>query len=463
MKTWLAIPLFLAALTGEDAVPPAAGDPASRPPAESAALTGDEAVPPAAGESAPSAPAPTATPAPTPAPHQAARRETPPIRVAGAGPELGEFRQWKGRPKEPFTEPEKSFRAAFDALKEKYVDAGLTDADLWRAATAGMLQNAGGRPYDELLSPAEMSEIHGHLGGEIVGIGVEIHFDDDTGMAIVRGVLPGGAAEKAGLEAGDAILKVDGKAFRGKQVRDIVYAIRGKEGEPVTLSLLREANVVTKTLKRTRVVIQSVTAEVLPDDVGLLTITSFNKKTPALLESALGRLEKDKVTALVVDLRDCPGGHFEKVLEGAGLLLPEGATIVTAVHRGGAEEAYKAKGGTPLDRVPVAVIVNEKTASGGEILAGALQEQGAVVIGKKTHGKWNVQMIEPLPNDYAIKFTTAVFKSAGGELLDGVGLLPDIEVEMDEEAHKAAVRATTPDARIAADPQLRVAVNALRR
>lgn len=427
-----------------------------------AALTAEDPVPPAAATPPQATPAPTATPAPAPAPSPAAR-----IQVAGAlakaGGEPGVFGEWKGRPEEPFTEGEKSFRKTMELLKEKYVDAGLTEADLWHAATQGLLANAGGRKYDELLAPAAMKEIEGHLGGEIVGIGIEIKFDEETGLAIVKGLIPGGAAEKSGIQPGDAILKVDGKSFRGKQFRDIVYAIRGKEGDPVTLSLLRDANVVTRTVKRAKVAILSVTEEVLPGDVGLLVVKTFHEKTPALLREALGRLAARKVKALVVDLRDCPGGHFEKVLEGAGTLLPKGATIVTAVGRDGMERTYKAEGGEVLSGVKVAVLVNEHTSSGGEILAGALQADGALVVGNKTYGKWNVQMIEPLPNGFHVKFTTAVFKSAKGEMLDGVGLLPDIEVEMDEAAFEASKRAGDAPARISADAQLRVAVNALLR
>lgn len=372
------------------------------------------------------------------------------------------FKHWKAKPSEAYGEPEKSFRKAFDVLKEQYVDEGLSEADLWRAATQGLLEHAGERPYDQLLAPAALAEISGSLGGEIIGIGVEIRFDDVTGMAVVKGVIPGSAAEKGGLQPGDGILKVDGKAFRGKQFRDVVYAIRGKEGEPVTLSLLRDASVVSKTLKRAKVAIVSVEDSVVDGDVGVLAIRTFHDKTPALLREAAARLTKRKVKALVVDLRDCPGGHFEKVLEGAGLLLPKGSTIVTAVKRGEVEEAFKAEGGPLFSGLPIAVLVNEKTASGGEILAGALQANGALVVGNKTHGKWNVQMIHSLPNDWAIKFTTAVFKSAGGEMLDGVGLLPDIEVTMDDAAWDAAQRASE-EGRLAADSQLRVAVNTLRR
>ena len=405
-----------------------------------AALTGDDPLPPAAGGGS----------TPTPA-------------VAGAvGSEPGDFREWKGKPTEPFGDAEKSFRKAMTILKEKYVDAGLTEEDLWRGAAEGMLANAGGRKYDELLSPSEMKEIEGHLGGEIVGIGVEIKFDDTSGLAMVKGVLPGGAAEKNGLLAGDAILKVDGKSFRGKQYRDVLYAIRGKEGDPVTLTLLRDANVITKTVKRAKVAIQSVSDLVVAGDVGVLTIKTFHEKTPALVREALARLAARKVKALVVDLRNCPGGHFEKVLDGAGALLPKGTTIVSAVPRTGAEETYKAEGGAVLGALPTAVLVNEHTSSGGEILAGALQANGALVVGKKTYGKWNVQMIESLPNGYAMKFTTAIFKTPKGESLDGVGLLPDIEVEMDEAAFEAA-RNAPEAARVAADSQLRVAVNSLKR
>ena len=368
----------------------------------------------------------------------------------------------RSRPAEKFTDGQKAFDKAMKELLEKYVDEGVSADDLWRGATQGMLEHAGERPWDTLLSPTDLEEMMGSLGGEIVGIGVEIKFDEDTGVTMVRGVLPGSAAEKAGMMKGDQILRIDGKSYKGRDLREVVNAIRGKAGAEVSITFLHEDKVLTKSLRREKLVVQTVTDTVLPGEVGLLTIGSFSEKTPELVKAALERLKSAHITGLVVDLRSCPGGLFEKAVATGELFLPKGKTFVTTVHRGGDEEPIVTKN-DPVLTVPLAVLVNEQTASGAEILAGALQESGnARVVGRKTMGKWNVQIIDDLPNHYAIKFTVGSFKTPKGESLDGQGLIPDLEVEMDPALVEKSRRMSDVRERLVLDAQLRVAAASVR-
>lgn len=373
------------------------------------------------------------------------------------------FDAWKNRPREPFSDADKSFKRARELLQEKYVDPALDEAELYRGAVAGMLEHAGGRPWDKLLSPAELAEMKVELSGEVVGIGVEIKFDADSGATSVLGVIPGAPAEKAGIAPGDRILKIDGRSFKGGDIRDVVYAMRGKAGTTVALTILRDDRIVDKSVVRAGVPWSPVTDLMLPDGVALVSIRAFNERTPQLLREALGRVAAGKARALVIDLRDDAGGLLDRMTDCASLLLGPGKTVATSVRRGGKEQAVVTAGAAAAVALPMAVLVNAETASGAELLAGALKHHAkARVVGKKTHGKWNVQVIEELPNRWAIKFTVGVFKSAAGELLDGKGLAPDIEVDLGEARMDKLSRMTDPAARLAADAQLRTAVSVLK-
>ncbi len=363
-------------------------------------------------------------------------------------------------PKERFPDGAKAFQQAKELLAKDQLDDKSGDDDLYRGAVAGML-SAGGR-WDKLLSPSEIAELKGDMQGEVVGVGVEIRLEPETGAALVLGVLPGSGAERAGLAAGDRILRIDGVALRGREQRDVVRAIRGKAGSQVALTVLRDDKISVKTVLREKLVWAPVTEATLPGEVALIGIRAFTEKTPALLREALGRAAARKPRALVIDLRDDEGGLFDKMIECAGALTPKGTLVVTKLGRGGRETPYRSDGEPLLRGVPTAVLVNGKTASGAEMLAGAMQSAGARVVGKRTFGKWNVQRIDDLGNGWAIKFTVGTFRSPAGALLDGKGLDPDLEVEMDPATTAAAQRITDGKSRLAADPQLRAALALLR-
>jgi carboxyl-terminal processing protease len=384
---------------------------------------------------------------------------------AGAQPKDShdDYDDWKNKPREKFSDGERAFREVKETLLKEYVDDKLTDDDLWRAATAGMLQGAAGRKWDKLLSPGEYGELLGDLYGEMVGIGVEIKFDAEAGAIVILGAIPGSPAERAQLRGGDRVLKVDGRSFKGLQMRDAVYGMRGKIGQPVTLTILRDDQVLQKTIVRAPIVWAPVTDLMLPNDLALVTVKAFTDKTPGLLRAALQRVSQGKLRGLVIDVRANEGGNFERVIDCAGLLLPKGKIIVNSVHRGGKEEAIRSAGEPVVPGVPLAVLINGQTASGAEILAAALkQELGARLVGKKTFGKWNAQKVGTLPNKWAFKYTTGLFRTSRGESLDGKGLEPDLEIDQDEAVTEKAMRVHDAAARLAADAQLRAAVAILK-
>ena len=365
------------------------------------------------------------------------------------------------RADEPFRDGEKAFARARELLQKSYVDDKVTDDRLWRAATAGLLYGVGGGKWDKLLSPSELAALKADLVGEVVGLGVQISLDEAAGIVNVDGVVPGSGAERAGMMVGDKILRLDGKTLKGLTEGEVARSMRGKAGTSVTLTVLRDAEILTRTIKRAPFVIDPVTSLLLPGGAGLMQVRMFTEKTPSLMRASLERLRAAGMKALVVDLRNNEGGHYDSMLTCAGELLPKGGLIVTVIHRGGGvEEAHTST--EPLVALPMTVLVNGQTASGAEILAGALQHAGARVVGKRTMGKWNAQRIEELGNDWAVKFTTVLFRAPSGAMLDGRGLDPDVEVEMDPHDLARAAEIRVGDKRLAADAQLRTAVTLLK-
>jgi carboxyl-terminal processing protease len=364
------------------------------------------------------------------------------------------------RADDTFGDGQKAFQRARELMLKEYVDDKLDDDKLWRSATAGLLGMDG--KWDKLLSPTELAELQSDLSGEMVGLGIQISIDDAAGVVHIDQVMNGSSAQRAGLVAGDNILKIDGKAVRGTDQATVSRSIRGRAGTSVTLTVLRDASVMTKTLKRAPFVFEPVVQTMLPGGVAVVQVRAFNDKTPGLLKDALARARAAGLKALVLDLRNNQGGLFDRMLECANELLPKNSLVVTAIHRGGRLSEERTAGPPVVSGVAMAALINGGTASGAEMLAAALQASGARVVGKRTHGKWNAQQIEPLGNGWAAKITIALFRAPSGQMLDGKGLEPDVEVEMDPKSLPRAQLARDPGERLAADPQLRAAVNLLK-
>ena len=384
---------------------------------------------------------------------------------AGEPKSPDEFDEWASQPKEKFEGGEKTFDAARKELLEKYLKDDLTEDDLYRAALAGMLAriDPSMRAYNKLLTPTEFAELNADLKGETIGVGLQLKFDPATGRAEVLGIVRGSPAEKADLREGDVVLSVDGGSFKGKQLRDVVYAIRGKAGSKVTLGVLRDAAVLSKTLERQKLNVEAVTSEALPNNLALIAIHTFNETTPQGARDALAKAAKAGARGLIVDLRDDEGGLLEKALETAKLFLPKGKVVTRVLHRGNKEESITVEGDPVFGPVPTVVLINAHTRSSAELLAAALRDGlRAPLVGAKTAGKWSVQSLKELPNRYVMKYTVALFRAPDGRSFEGEGLAPDIEVTLDEQVCARAARMKSLDDRMALDTQLRAAANFLR-
>jgi carboxyl-terminal processing protease len=367
-------------------------------------------------------------------------------------------------PSAPFTDAQRNFDEVKKTLLSGYYDPSITEEALYRAAVAGMLERVDPamRKWNKLLSPDDLAELQRDLQGEIVGVGVKISFDPATGYVDVLGAIPGSPAEKAGLAAPDKIVTVDGKLYKGLTLRDVVYDIRGKAGDTVKLSVLRGDKLVVVPVVREKVVYDTVTELVVDGDVGYVRIPAFNARTPDGLAAVLSDLVSKKVRGAVVDLRGCPGGSFDDAVAAASEMLPAGAVVANLKKRA-TTEVVTSKRAPVMTGIPLAVLVDHASSSSAELVAAALQEgDHAVLVGQRTYGKWTVQMIDDLPNGYAMKYTSGLFQSPSGRSFQGVGLPPDVEVDMPAPAVEAAEAITDPGKRLEADTQLKTAISLLR-
>lgn len=360
------------------------------------------------------------------------------------------------------------FQHVKDTLLKSYYDDSLTEDDLYLAAIKGMLAFADPKmeSWNKLLEPDELAEMRLELSGELTGIGLVLKFDEASGNGDVLGFVPGGAAERAGLQAGDKVLSVNGRRYQGKTLKDMVYDIRGKAGEAVALTLLRGDQIVHKSVVRERLRYDNVRSGALPGRIGYLAIRSFNAQTERAVRGAVAELQKQGLAALILDLRGNQGGAFDPAVAVSGLFLPRDQPVVRVVRRGGKEEVLRAKGEPLLSGVPLAVLVDGKTSSGAEILTAALREGArAQVVGERTFGKWSVQMVDDLGERFAIKYTVSLFRSPSGQSYEGQGLQPDVPVGMgaDPKAAEQAERARDPAQRLPFDAPLRAAARLLTR
>ncbi len=340
-----------------------------------------------------------------------------------------DFHNWSNRPKAPFPQGKAMFARTYQLLLKHYYGPKLTEDALYKAAIQGMLRfiDPSSRKWNKLMSPHESKELRNALKSEIAGIGVQIKFHKSSGMTEVLGIIPKSPAQTAKLKVGDQILMVNGKLYKGKQFRDIVYAIRGKIGTPVTLQILRGAKLITIKVKRGRVRWQNIHSWKLPGRVGMVKISMFAKETPKHLTQHLQKLRAHATKGFIVDLRGNTGGALKSALDCGKLLLGKDKLITTLRKRDRKVTQYRSTTASILANLPVYVLMDGKTSSGAELLAAALRDSyGATLVGTRTLGKWNVQSLINLPNGYVLKFTVGKFFSPRNKNYHQKGLQPDI-------------------------------------
>ena len=300
-------------------------------------------------------------------------------------------------------------------------------------AINGMVQSLGD-PHSMYMKSSMYKSLKEHTAGAFGGIGVTMGFKDDK-VTIVS-VLEGTPGERAGLKVGDEILAVDGVPVSEYQSEEVALHIRGDAGTTVKLLIHREGSEDSEySLERDTIKVPSVKGKILAGTkMGYIRIASFGENTGEEFKAEYKNLEEAGMQGLILDLRQNPGGLITSCVEVADMLVPQG-NIVSVVQRDGSREDYDSS--LEEQKYPLVVLIDGNSASASEILAGALQDkEAATLVGTKSYGKGSVQVVVPLFHEDGLKLTIAKYYTPNGRCIDGIGIEPDITVNLDEDSQE---------------------------
>ena len=323
-----------------------------------------------------------------------------------------------------------------DILREDFVNpAAVTDRALQQGSIQGIIDELGD-PHTVYISPESYQSGFDLISGTLEGIGATVDQDPLTGEIVIVTPFHGSPAEEAGIRPGDAILAVDGESTEGWSVQDAVSRIRGPEGSTVTLTV-RHADRETEdvAIKRGTIVVPTVFVEDVLDENGDLVpelayieIQQFTERTVGDMREALQEIEDGGYRGLILDVRLNPGGGLDATVQVTSMFL-DGGLVLTQVDRNGIETPYEARPGGEATEIPIVILVGPNSASGSEVLAGALSDHGrAQLVGDQTFGKGSVNHLRELSNGGALYVTIARWLTPNGDLIEGVGLTPDVQV-----------------------------------
>ncbi len=322
----------------------------------------------------------------------------------------------------------KLFTEILEELEKNYVDK-VDTKELVNNAIKGMVENLD--PHSSFMPPQAFDKLQEDTRGNFSGIGVVI--TQEKGLLTVISPIEGTPAYKAGIEAGDIIIKVDEKSTRGMALWEAVKLMRGPKGKKVVITIVRAnaSKPIVFNLKRNTIPLNSVKSISLKPGFGYVRITNFRKHTCDELETALKDLEKEKkpLKGLILDLRHNPGGLLTQAIKVADIFLEHGIILITKGRREQDKEVFNATPNKISRNYPVIVLINGGSASASEIVAGALQDNGrALILGTTSFGKASVQTVIPLRGGYGIKYTIARYYTPNERSIQAKGIEPDIEV-----------------------------------
>jgi len=324
-------------------------------------------------------------------------------------------------------------REAWGIIFHDYVDRDSLDAnELSRAAIEGMIEVIDD-PYTSYLDAETYKLRLEHLRGEFSGIGARVSMQE--GKLTIIAAIPGSPAAVAGIRAGDIILAIDGEPTGTMSLAEAVLEVRGKEGMPVTLLIQRHDAIEPEEIViiRAEIKLPSIFFE-MRNGMAIINITHFSERTDEELLSVVEQLLQEKAEGIVVDLRTNPGGLLDAVVAVASRFLSAGRLIVTVVDNAGRSSVHEAREGAVAIDLPLVVLTDKYSASGSEVLAGALQDHGrAIIAGSKTLGKGSVNILRQLKDGSGIYITTARWLTPNGRLIEGNGIHPDYELELEGE------------------------------
>lgn len=343
-----------------------------------------------------------------------------------------------------------------DLIEERYI-GGAEEKELEDAAAHAMVMATGDR-WSYYIPAEEYQSYVDQMANSYVGIAITIQQTEEEDGFLVIKVDAGGPADKAGMLPGDRIVAVDGISTVGMTPNEGSLLVRGEEGTPVTLTIRRESEEFDLTMIRHQVEVQVASGVMLPDNVGLVTIINFDSRCASETIAAVEDLLDQGAQAFIFDVRNNPGGYASQLVDVLDYLLPEGQLFRTVDYAG--NETVDTSDAKHLD-VPMAVLVNSESYSAAEFFAAAMMDyEAAVVVGEKTIGKGYFQMNYRLNDGSAVNLSVGEYFTPKGKNLAGVGIVPHVEVEVDEETF-LAIYARTLDPM--EDPQVLAALDALKK
>ena len=338
------------------------------------------------------------------------------------------------------------FAKAVQLIRQDYVDGNKTSYhDLITAAMKGMLASLD--PHSQFMDPDDFRDMQDDTRSRFNGLGIEVSMK--TGLPTVVTAMEDTPAARAGILSGDQILKINGSSTERMDLQDAVNILRGPPGGKVTLTLLRPSTKEIKeyTLERVEIKVQSIKGTRLldtelagPHKIGYIRLIQFNEPTADDLSKALDELQKQGMQALILDLRNNPGGLLNSAVDVCGQFLPPNTKVVSTQGRVASQQREYSTSGAAKGRpnFPMAVLTNEGSASGAEIVSGALKDlHRAILVGETTFGKGSVQNVMQLPDGSALRFTTAKYYTPSKQVIHGNGVTPNIRVPMSAEQERA--------------------------
>ena len=343
------------------------------------------------------------------------------------------------------------FGEVLEKINKEYVDE-INQSESMDSAINGLLQSLD--PYSAYMSPETFNEMQTETSGKFGGLGIEVGME--SGVVKVISPIDDTPASKAGIKAGDYIVKINEIQVQGKSLSEAVDLMRGPVGSAIELTVRRrgERKALTFKIVREIIQIQSVKADLLEKNIGYLRLTSFNENSDTQIKKQIKELEENKnVKAYILDLRNNPGGLLSQAIKIADFFLDNGEIVSTKSRKASENRKWFAKKGDLTDGKAIIVLINYGSASASEIVAGALKDhKRAILLGENSYGKGSVQSIIPLKNDGAIRLTIAKYYLPSGKSISEVGVSPDIEIE--EETEEFRIKTET-------DNQLNYAIKLL--
>lgn len=337
-----------------------------------------------------------------------------------------------------------------DVINSQYYQDIDQDA-LVEGAIKGMV-NSVGDPYTVFFNAEEYKEFNDDGDGNYVGIGVIVGIKEDRIVVITP--FEGSPAFKAGLRSGDFITKVEGVEYTGTELDKAVSVIKGEEGKPVTLTIMRNGEEQDITIVRASITIVNVESEMLEGDIAHVTMLQFSNNTAEQVREAMEELRDQGAKGYILDLRGNPGGFLDEAVDVASLFVEKDKTILYTLDKYDQKKEYRSYGGSFIG-APLVVLIDGGSASASEVVSGALKDyEAATLVGQQSFGKGIVQMVYQVGDGEAVKVTVSSYYSPDGINIHGEGIAPDIEVEIPEDAEMPLTEEN--------DTQLQKAVEVLR-